>query len=805
MDLALTMPRQALPSYRYHWKNRAEIHTALQTQSVTSGRIFSAGRPPLCGLGDAPDLPSRPHWQPNIDKFAQKVALLQLKALKSGISLAQLLHQTYPKWTVSPRARVDLQATSDVAACENGKFLEQLSRLDIQTLKLKVTSTTTPAALQNALQLLRRRGIRARVDANSSWAGRRDLPVLLKLCADFAVEYIEDVTPLSDLPTDCQLDIAADLIDSDAKSILAAVRARRVQVVVCKPALLGSPLAALQFAHRAANAGASVVVSSLFDGPVGLHTLAQIASVMHGANRAHGVATYLQWPFEIDRLSCQLHNIRAALLPHALPSLSPLLSQAAAQTPTAAALFWQDKTWTFAELQTDVDRFATGLAARGVGYGDRVAVWADNAPELIALLHAVLQLGAIWLPLHPRATPQEVAAMCLRAKPRLQLADLAHQRQDWPELRAFLLAPLVHRPAAAPQRLCDPEDIAAIVYTSGTSGQPKGAMLSHRALRAAGVVAAQVLGSQPADRWLCALPLCHVSGLAMALRAAFSQVPLVLAAQIELNDLNGLADQRAATLLSLVPAQLIALLNRGDPPASSLRAVLLGGAPASADLVARARASGWPILPTYGLTETCGQVATTEIVLALSAPLPDRAPSVCVGRPLRGTNIRISAGEIALSGPSLFSGYFDDTEATARAVRRGWLYTGDLGAIDAEGRLWVSARRTDLVVCKGENVYPAEIEALLLSTVGVVEAAVFGVPDELTGQAVAAWVVAGPDVDTLELQNTLNQQVLQLSAYKRPQHWSITRQSLPRTGPGKIARSLLLNLWQAARQAEENQ
>lgn len=798
------MSRQSFSSYRYHWINRQTIQTATQTQSVTSGQLFCAGPPPLCALGDAPDLPSRPHWQPKIEKFAQNIAVLQLKAAKAGISLAQLLHQTYPRWTVPPRGRVYLQATCDVASCEDDKFLEQLSRLDIQTLKVKVTNATTPAALQNALQILKGRGVRVRIDANGSWAGRRDLQVMLRLCADFAVEYIEDPTPLADLPLDCPVAFAADVIDSDAKSVLAAVRAGRIQVVVCKPALWGSPLAALQFAQRVAKAGAAVVVSSLFDGPAGLHALAQIASVMCGANRAHGVATHLQWPFEVDSLSRQLHNIAAPLLPRTLPALSPLLQQAANQVPHTPALFWQDKAWTFNELQIEADRFATGLAARGVGHGDRVAVWAHNAPELIALLHGVLQIGAIWLPLHPRATPQEVASIAQRAKPRLQLADLAHQMPDWPELRAFLLAPLVHRPVAAPQRLCDPEDIAAIVYTSGTSGQPKGAMLSHRALRAAAAVTARTLGSRADDRWLCALPLCHVSGLAIALRAALSQVPLVLATQDQLADLNRLAADRSATLLSLVPSQLRALLDRGGAPAASIRCVLLGGAPACADLVAAARAIGWPVLPTYGLTETCGQVATAPIELALSAPSADSTSGVCVGPALAGNKIRISGGEIAVRSPTLFSGYLDDDASTKKALRNGWLYTGDLGSIDAKGRLWVSARRSDLIVRNGENVYPAEIEALLLSTPGVADAAVFALADVATGQAVAAWIVVGADADEEKLKNTLNQLMLQLSPFKRPQHWWLTRQAMPRTGPDKLARSLLPSVWQVAKQAKEN-
>jgi O-succinylbenzoic acid--CoA ligase len=334
-----------------------------------------------------------------------------------------------------------------------------------------------------------------------------------------------------------------------------------------------------------------------------------------------------------------------------------------------------------------------------------------------------------------------------------------------------------------------------VVYTSGTTGAPKGAQLSHGAFLWSAIGSAFHLGNAPGDHWLACLPLQHVGGLAILHRAALTGAEVTVHERFDPERVAAELDWGDITLVSLVANMLERVLDaRGARPAPPrLRAVLLGGGPAPAPLLRRARRLGFPIATTYGLTEATSQVATLPLERA-------RAGGDAVGRPLFCTELRIVSpegvtlpagepGEIAVRGPTLMTGYLGRPEETARALRGGWLHTGDVGVVDASGDLRVLDRRTDLIVTGGENVYPAEVEAALREHPSVVDAAVAGESDAAFGARVSAWVVVRPGsrLSHAELSSFCRERI---AGYKVPRALYLVP-SLPRTDSGKLLRRAL--------------
>ena len=334
---------------------------------------------------------------------------------------------------------------------------------------------------------------------------------------------------------------------------------------------------------------------------------------------------------------------------------------------------------------------------------------------------------------------------------------------------------------------------ATIVFTSGTTGHPRGARLTHGNHAASADAWAAVLEPRPTDRWLACLPLFHVAGLAIVVRASRWRVPLEILPRFDAPDV---ADRIAAGIshLSLVPTQLEQLTaawgSRSVPP--TLRAILLGGAPVPSATLARARALGLRVLTTYGMTETSSGIAVGG---AEAATLADPAAL----RPLPGVRVRVVAPDpptasdrVLVTGSMVFGGYLGDAAATAERLADGWLRTGDLGSLDGDGLLRIADRREDLVISGGENVYPAEVEAVLRVHPAVVDAAVVGQADATWGSVpVAAVVVApGASVDDAELERHCRER---LATYKVPVRFHRLL-ALPRNEAGKVLRRDLREL-----------
>ena len=449
-------------------------------------------------------------------------------------------------------------------------------------------------------------------------------------------------------------------------------------------------------------------------------------------------------------------------------NLALVLSDAAAAHRTQPALLFDGASITYAELDERAAMVAGALLTAGVEPGDRVAIMQPNSPGFVATLFGTLRTGAIAVPLNVLLAPPEV-------EQRLQAAG------------ARIL--LTEEPTAEPARaICsrEPDEPAVLLFTSGTSGSPKGAILTHAGIRVAAENAAVALGLGPDDVVLGAAPFSHVLGLSTGLVSTFlAGAAVAIVPRFEPEQTLSLMAATATTVLLGVPTMCIRLCEAARtaerlPP---LRVAHVGGAavPAALELDFR-RVFGADVSEGYGLTELSG-IATTYLVGE-----PRRPGSV--GRSLGTTELRIDAGEdgvgeVQFRGPSVIPGYWNDAAATAEAIDSdGWLATGDLGYLDEDGYLFLVDRKKELIIRGGYNVYPREVEEALYAHPDVLEAAVIGVTHESLGEEVAAVVVLRPGaaVSPEELQAWAKGRV---AAYKYPRRIVVTDE-LPKGPTGKI-------------------
>jgi len=316
-----------------------------------------------------------------------------------------------------------------------------------------------------------------------------------------------------------------------------------------------------------------------------------------------------------------------------------------------------------------------------------------------------------------------------------------------------------------------------VVHTSGTTSAPRPVELTYGNVLWSAMGSAVALGvggprGEPRERWLCALPLSHVGGLSILLRSVIHGTTAVVHERFETERVLRALREQEITVVSLVATTLARLLDAGLTRPPALRCALTGGGPVPAALLERARDAGVPVSLTYGLTESCSQATTVPLAAIGDGDLSAGPPLFC-------TRVRIAAdGEILLSGPTI---------APASRDPEGWLHTGDLGRLDAEGRLHVDGRASDTIVSGGENVAPVEVEAVLEAHPGVLEAAVVGRPDPQWGEAVTAIVVARPGAELGE--GPLREHcAARLAPFKVPKRIVLTREPLPRTRSGKLLR-----------------
>jgi O-succinylbenzoic acid--CoA ligase len=444
------------------------------------------------------------------------------------------------------------------------------------------------------------------------------------------------------------------------------------------------------------------------------------------------------------------------------------LRAAAEESPDEVAVITPAETLSFGELWRRTEPIARMLAAGGDG--SPVAIVAALRLETLLLIYALAEIGRPIVLLHPRLTERERAPLVADAG-----ASTVFDATWTPSVG---MAEGAGRPPPSP----GDEDPLAILFTSGSSGSPKGVELSRRAFAAAAAASAENLGWVPADRWLLCMPIAHVGGLSVVLRCLAARATVVLSPWTgSIPEVLADVARHRVTLLSVVPTMLARVLEEGPPRPfpDHVRAVLLGGDAASAPLLEAAAARSVPVVTTYGMTEACSQVATLS-------PSERASAESGVGRPLPGTEVRIVDGEIQVRSRTLLTRYLPVAKWPSPFLEGGWFPTRDLGHLDAEGRLHVTGRKSDLIITGGENVDPREVEGVLLRCAGVRAACVFGVRDERWGEIVGAALVTDeaspPALDALAAYVKR-----ELAAHKRPRLVAFCK-DLVLNGTGKLDR-----------------
>jgi long-chain acyl-CoA synthetase len=487
-------------------------------------------------------------------------------------------------------------------------------------------------------------------------------------------------------------------------------------------------------------------------------------------------------------------------------NLATLLDASAHAFPDRPAVSVGDRRlYDYATYGALAARLAGGFSAAGLQPGDRVVLAMSNNPEYLAILFALWRAGLVAVPANAKLHPREIAYIAADCGARLCLAtsDLASGLEPATRLIGLGDADWRRLASAEPASLTERrgKDLAWIFYTSGTTGRPKGAMLSHRNLMTMAVLyLADVDLLTPEDTHFHLAAQSHATGLfgLSHIAKATHQVlpPSGGFLPAELADL--LRAHRNATFF-VPPTGLRRMLR--DPafagaPIENIRSVLLGAAPVyAADLKAGYEALGPRLWNGYGQGESpCTITAMPKPLLAAAIAANDEARMISVGLARTGIEVGVvdaedrplgpgEVGEVVARGDTVMSGYWNLPEASSAALRGGWLHTGDMGALDGGGFLTLLDRAKDLVISGGSNIYPREIEDVLLQHASVAEAAVIGVPDAEWGETVMAWIVPRDGaVDVAELEALCLQHI---ARFKRPKHWRIV-ESLPKNSTGKV-------------------
>ncbi len=478
------------------------------------------------------------------------------------------------------------------------------------------------------------------------------------------------------------------------------------------------------------------------------------------------------------------------------------LAYQARQSPDNLALSFEGETWSFAELDRWASAVADQLLDLGLESGDRIGLLAANSPGYVFLIHGAMRAGVTLVPLNTRLTVIEIQQQVERAQIQLliydrkfdmQATDVAARKDGLRVQRLLELVETTDDHLDRVQKHPIPADqLQNIIFTSGTTGQPKGALLTYGNFVNNALASANHLGHHESDRWLLAMPLFHVGGLAILMRSVVCGFAVELHNRFDPRFVNDRINSGQVTIISVVSTMLQRMLDACDETSypESLRTVLLGGGPAPRTLVEECVRRGIPVAPSYGMTETCSQVAT---LLPAEAACKPRSS----GRPLPGVEFRIDsqvnqpatggAGEILVRGPVVINHYLDGDGAAS--FEDSWFRTGDIGWLDEDGYLYVLDRRDDLIISGGENIYPAEVEAVLVEHPAVVEAAVVPREDADWGQVPVAFLVLADGVEVANMD--LNEYCRsRLASYRTPRDFVVVDE-LPRNSGGKILRRLL--------------
>ena len=475
------------------------------------------------------------------------------------------------------------------------------------------------------------------------------------------------------------------------------------------------------------------------------------------------------------------------------------------------ALIGPDLCWTYASFSRQVDETAALLAAQGISRGDAVAWLAFNSGTMLATLFACGRLGAMFVPLNWRLAPPEHRVMLAETQSAMLVVDepfvtaSVTQRIAPPDTLCVALGETVPRGWASWDELDEhaangaatgvalgDETPLLLCYTSGSTGKPKGVVLSHAALQANADASVEMHGLSAEDRVLTTLPLFHVGGLNIqttpALRAGCT---ITLHPKFDADATFDAIARDRITLTVLVPAQLEALITHprwANADLSSLRMITTGSTVVPERLIRAVHQRGIPVVQVWGATETAPIAACLHADEAFEkVGSTGRAACDCELRIVDAAGREVPrgvSGEILVRGANMMSGYWRDTRASAQALVRGWFHSGDSGHLDEDGFLWVDGRLKDMIISGGENVSPAEVEAVLLDCPDVAEAAVVGRPDPRWGEVVVAVVAPKPGT-AIEAGRVLGLFDGRLARFKHPKDLIVV-DTLPRNALGKV-------------------
>ncbi|WFE13310.1 o-succinylbenzoate--CoA ligase [Bacillus atrophaeus] len=469
------------------------------------------------------------------------------------------------------------------------------------------------------------------------------------------------------------------------------------------------------------------------------------------------------------------------------------LIQRAQLTPERIALIYGGNSLTFAELYAASKKMAAQLSACSLHKGDTAAILLGNRAEMVYAVHACFLLGVKVVLLNTKLSKHERLFQVEDSAAQLLLTDSNFRKQDYEhiiktvdvdELTAVEIEDI------EVESYMQMDDTATLMYTSGTTGRPKGVQQTFGNHYFSAVSSALNLGVTERDRWLIALPLFHISGLSALFKSVIYGMAIVLHERFSVSDVLDAVSRHQVTIISAVQTMLSSLLAETDRCPDSIRCILLGGGPAPLSLLEECRQKGFPVFQSYGLTETCSQIVTLSPEFSM-----DKLGSA--GKPLFSCEIRIEKdggtceplehGEIMVKGPNVMKSYFNRESANEASFHNGWFKTGDLGYLDDEGFLYVLDRRSDLIISGGENIYPAEVESALLAHPSVAEAGVSGAEDPKWGKVPHAYLVLRNPVSAEALASFCRER---LAKYKIPAKFFVLDQ-LPRNASNKLLRHQL--------------
>ena len=481
-----------------------------------------------------------------------------------------------------------------------------------------------------------------------------------------------------------------------------------------------------------------------------------------------------------------------------------------------------DKRFTYAEFGERCERLAAGLLAAGIRKGDRVAFLSFNNNELLEGYYGVPLAGAIVMPLNVRLTPAELTGILNHAEPALLIYEsefkplverlpVRRTLEIGPEYEAFLAAGRIERPDI---RSFDETAICELFYTSGSTGIPKGVMLSHRTLYLHCFAVAATYTYSDSAVELHTIPLFHANGWGRPQSCPFIGFKQVMVRRFEPSFVLRLIQEERCTGMSLVPTMANALLNcpdLGKYDTSSMREIVLGGAASSPELIQRLeQAFHCNAAAGYGLTET-SPVATgarTKSTIAYRDEEDRLAHLASTGWPLPGCEVRVvdlqmrdvprdgqTVGEIVIRGDLVMDGYYKEPQATEAVMSDGWFHTGDMAVWDEETYLQIVDRKKDIIISGGENISSIEVERAIFAHPAVLECAVVSAPDPQWGEIPAAFVVFKPGQQLSE-QELCAFLTTRIARFKMPRRYQFCEGPLPKTGTGKIIkRELREGLW----------